>query len=68
MNFDEKSAARMKHWLEHNARHEEDYGKFATELEQAGHAQSAKWIREMVSLTRESSTCIQKALDALPES
>ena len=34
MEFEEKARIRMEHWLSHSEQHQEDYEKFADELEQ----------------------------------
>jgi hypothetical protein len=65
MEFTERAAIRIKHWMEHNASHLEDYEKFAAELEEARASRSAAHIREMAELTREIDDCLQKALAAL---
>jgi hypothetical protein len=67
MDFLEKAALRMKHWLDHNSHHEQEYESFALQLEQASQATSAQLIREMAALTRKSSACLEKALEALAE-
>lgn len=65
MDFFEKARKRMEHWLQHNARHQEEYEAFAAELEDAGKAQSAASIRRMGALAAESNECLRKALAAL---
>ncbi len=67
MDFLEKASVRMKHWLDHNHHHEEEYDSFALQLEQSNQAASAQWIREMISLAKKSSSCLEKALEALDE-
>jgi hypothetical protein len=65
MEFSERAAIRIKHWMEHNASHLEDYENFAAQLEGARASRSAAHIREMAELTREIDDRLQKALAAL---
>jgi hypothetical protein len=65
MDFVEKARVRMNHWIAHNEGHQEEYGKLAAELEEAGKTASAAQIREMVALSRKSDECLRKALAAL---
>ena len=65
MEFQEKAKIRIEHWISHSDQHQEDYEKFADELEQAGKAESAKSIREMAALEAKSTECLRKALAAL---
>lgn len=65
MDFVEKSKIRLEHWISHNDHHQEDYETFADQLEEAGKKESAEQIREMVRLTKASTDCLRKALEAL---
>jgi hypothetical protein len=65
MEFLERAALRIEHWMEHNDSHQREYEKFAAELEQANAAASAGYIREMAQLEKKSKVCLQKALGAL---
>ncbi len=65
MDFNEKARIRLEHWIDHNEHHLEDYEQFANELEGAGRIESARSIREMMDLTRKSTTCLKNALDTL---
>ena len=67
MDFLEKASVRLKHWLDHNHHHEEDYENFAVELEKAGQAASAQCIRDMIALTQKSGDCLTKALECLDD-
>ena len=65
MEFLERAAVRIKHWMEHNDSHRREYEKFAAELDEANAAASADHIREMAQLEKKSQECLQKALRAL---
>ena len=67
MNFVEKALVRLNHWIAHNESHQEEYEKFAAQLEEAGKAASALQIREMVALSKKSNECLRKALTALAQ-
>jgi hypothetical protein len=67
MDFVEKALVRLNHWIAHNASHQEEYEKFAAQLEEAGKAASALQIREMVALSKKSAECLRKALTALTQ-
>ena len=67
MDFDEKALARLNHWIAHNESHQEEYEKFAAQLEAAGKRASALQIREMVALSKKSNECLRKALMALTQ-
>ena len=54
MELVEKAAVRIKHWMEHNGSHIEEYDAFAKHLEDSGLGASAKHVREMAELTRKS--------------
>ncbi|MDZ7699178.1 MAG: hypothetical protein U5R49_20340 [Deltaproteobacteria bacterium] len=65
MDFLEKSKMRLEHWMTHNTHHLEEYELFADQLEDAGKAESAGHVREMVDLSARVNTCIEKALQGL---
>ena len=65
MEFVEKARVRLNHWLAHNDSHQQEYEKFAAELEAAGRTASALQIREMVTLSAKSGECLRKALQSL---
>ena len=65
MEFLEKAAVRIEHWMEHNDSHRREYEKFAAELDEANAAASAGYIREMAELEKRSRECLEKALEAL---
>ena len=51
MKIVDKSAVRIKHWMEHNDHHIEEYDSFAKQLDESGLHTSAQHIREMAELT-----------------
>ena len=63
MDFVEKALVRLNHWIAHNESHQEEYEKFAVQLEEAGKTASALQVREMVALSKKSNECLRKALD-----
>jgi hypothetical protein len=65
MEFLEKARVRLDSWIHHNEHHTEEYEIFADQLEEAGMAESAGYIREMVELTSKSTECLKKALRSL---
>jgi hypothetical protein len=65
MDFVHKAGVRIEHWISHNDHHLEDYETFATELESAGKAESAKHIREMILHVARTTECLRKAFRAL---
>jgi hypothetical protein len=65
MDFIEKARVRLKHWLEHNEKHQQEYASFAAELEAAGRQASAAHLREMAGLAAKSDDCLRRALKAL---
>ena len=67
MDFVEKAHVRLNHWIAHNESHQEEYERFAAELEEAGKPASALKIREMVTLSKRSNECLRKALAALAQ-
>ena len=67
MEFVEKAQVRLNHWIAHNDSHQEEYERFAAELEEAGKRASAGQIREMVALSKRANDCLRKALEALEE-
>jgi hypothetical protein len=67
MDFLEKAHVRLNHWIAHNENHQEEYERFAAELEEAGKPASALQIREMVILSKRSNECLRKALQSLEQ-
>jgi hypothetical protein len=67
MDFVEKAQVRLNHWIAHNDSHQQEYEKFAAELEGAGKTASAVEIREMVALEKRSRECLRRALEALEQ-
>ena len=65
MDFVERARLRLKHWMDHNEKHREEYEDFAAQLEQAGEQASAARVREMAELAGKSNDCLRKALKAL---
>ncbi len=65
MEFIEKARIRLNHWISHNDSHQEEYEKFAAELEGAGQAAGALQVREMVKLSKKNGECLRRALQSL---
>ena len=65
MELIEKAKIRLEHWISHSDHHYEEYETFADQLEEAGKAESAKCIREMMTLTSKSTACFREALRLL---
>jgi hypothetical protein len=65
MDFSAKAGIRIRHWLDHNADHIQEYENFANELDTAGKSECAGQIREMAALTAQSNECLRRALAAL---
>lgn len=65
MDLVDRAKIRIEHWISHNEHHSEDYESFIKELEEAGKAESAKYIIEMLDLSSRSTECLKKALKAL---
>jgi hypothetical protein len=61
----EKAKIRLEHWITHNEHHYEEYETFADQLEEAGKADSARYVREMMTLTTKSTACLKEALKHL---
>ena len=61
----EKAKIRIEHWITHNEHHYEEYETFADQLEEAGKAESARYVREMMTLTAKSTECLKEALKRL---
>jgi primosomal protein N'' len=67
MDFVEQALVRLNHWIAHNESHQEEYERFAAQLEAAGKGASALQIREMVALSKKSNECLRKARTALAQ-
>jgi hypothetical protein len=65
MEFMEKARIRLEHWIHHGEQHSEEYSSFAKELEDAGKIESARHLKDMISLTTRSTECLKKAMKAL---
>jgi hypothetical protein len=65
MEFVEKAKIMLERWINHNDHHKEEYESFADLLEEAGKAESARYVREMTALSTRSTECLKKALKAL---
>jgi formyltetrahydrofolate hydrolase len=65
MDFIEKAKIRLEHWITHNDHHQEEYEMFVEQLEAADKKESAKHVREMMSLNSKSTDCLRDALKAL---
>jgi hypothetical protein len=65
MEFVEKARIRIEHWIHHSEDHYEEYVSFAKELEDAGEIESARHLKEMISLTSRSTEYLKKAKKAL---
>lgn len=68
MDFAEKAAVRIEHWIAHNDHHREDYAAFAEQLDAAGRQEAAGYIREMMALDRQATDLLRRALAALETS
>ncbi len=67
MDFVQKAMIRIKHWITHNDHHQEEYEGFAVQLAEAGKMDSAKEIREVITLTARGTECLRHALDSLKQ-
>jgi hypothetical protein len=67
MDFIEKAKIRMEHWITHNDHHQEEYGMFVEQLDEAGKKESAEHMRKMVEFTVKSTDCLREALKALEQ-
>ncbi|MBW1703980.1 MAG: hypothetical protein JRJ86_02305 [Deltaproteobacteria bacterium] len=67
MDFVEKARIRLEHWITHNDHHQEEYGMFVEQLEDAGKKESAEHVRKMVGFTAKSTDCLREALKALEQ-
>ncbi len=65
MEFIEKARVMLQHWITHNDHHQEEYEIFANQLEGAGKAESARYVREMIEFTSKSTESLKKALKEL---
>ena len=65
MDAIEKVRVRLEHWIAHNDQHEDEYEKFARQLEEAGKHESAGHVREMMSMSSKGNECLRRALSAL---
>jgi hypothetical protein len=65
MEFIDKAKIRLEHWIHHSEDHYQEYLSFARELEDAGKIESARHLKEMISLTTRGTDCLKKAIKAL---
>ncbi|MGD9074124.1 MAG: hypothetical protein PVJ69_02850 [Desulfobacteraceae bacterium] len=65
MEFVERAKIMLERWISHNDHHQQEYETFADLLEEAGKAESARYVREMTELSTRSTACLRKALEAL---
>ncbi|NQT10228.1 MAG: hypothetical protein HQ573_03550 [Desulfobacteraceae bacterium] len=65
MDFIEKARIRLENWITHNDHHQEEYGMFAEQLQDAGKNESSEHVRKMIEMTVKSNECLLKALKAL---
>ena len=65
MEFVERAKIMLERWISHNDHHQQEYETFADLLEEAGKAESARYVREMTELSTRSTDCLRKALKAL---
>jgi hypothetical protein len=65
MEFVEKARIRLKHWIHHSEEHYQEYVSFAKELEDAGKIESARHLKDMISLSARSTEVLKKAMKAL---
>jgi len=65
VEFVEKAKIMLERWITHNNHHQQEYERFAIQLERVGKPESATHVREMTELTSKSTACLKKALQAL---
>jgi hypothetical protein len=65
MDFIDKARIRLEHWIHHSEDHSQEYVSLAEELEEAGKIESARLLRDMISLSTRSTECLKKAMKAL---
>ena len=65
MEFAEKAKIRLEHWIHHSEDHYQEYVSFAKELEDAGKIESARHLKDMISLTTRSTEYLKKAMKTL---
>jgi hypothetical protein len=65
MDFHEKAKIRLEHWVAHDQGHLTEYKAFAQELSDAGLAQSAEAINDLVGSVENGIDCMQRALAGL---
>ena len=58
----EKLRVLISHWLQHNESHGEEYAKWADVARKAGHADTAAYIEQAVSLLAQADREFEKAL------
>jgi len=73
MEFIDKAKIRLEHWIRHSEDHYQEYVSFTKELEDAGKIESARHLkdmitlsaRSMITLSARSTECLKKAMKAL---
>lgn len=63
MEYTEKVRKRLEHWLEHNAKHMEEYKKLADELKEKGYESAANYILNLIEHTKKMNDEINNALN-----
>jgi len=61
----EKLQMLLTHWLQHNASHGQEYGKWAAVARQAGHSYTAECIEEAVDLLAKADKAFERALQSV---
>ena len=65
MDTKEKIETLLDHWIEHNASHGEEFGKWAQRATEAGLSEVSGDIRAAASKLQEATDCLNKALARL---
>ncbi len=65
MEFEERVEKRLRHWIEHNEKHSEEYKKLAGELTAKGYEGAASHILKLAEYSEEMNTEIKSALEKL---
>ncbi len=63
----QKSAIRLKHWIEHNRDHLKGYREVASALEKESVPDASESIRKGIQLIEQANAMFEAALAALPE-
>jgi len=65
MDFMVKAKIRLEHWIHHSEQHYQEYLSFAQELEDAGKIESARHLKDMITLTSRGTECLRRAMSSL---